>query len=78
MSLAAILAFLHSSMMYFTLSREAFATVGFIPESYNCLPVHTIKKNICLLRLLLIFSKVFRLIIIKNNYQKKKENNKVC
>ena len=42
MSLVAILAFLHSSMMYFTLSREAFATVGFIPESCNCLPVHTI------------------------------------
>lgn len=43
MSLAAILAFLHS---YLSLSSEAFATVGFIPESYNCLPTTSkVKKG---------------------------------
>lgn len=46
MSLAAILAFLHSSMTYLALSSEAFATVGFIPESYNCLPTTSkVKKG---------------------------------
>ena len=48
MYLAAILAFLHSSITYLTLSSEAFATVGFIPESYNCLPSKSKGKKVLL------------------------------